>query len=384
MHNCAMAPRRRPKGQGTVTRFRSGFRAKLTLNGRDVYGTPRTTWAEADSDRAALAKGALPRTDCPTFAEWAYEQSLGSYGRSLAPSTLETNETCRLKFIEGQSLGQMKLTQITSHVLRHWFSEMKSERRRKVNGVITVTLVPASPRYKHRIKGYFSKLFSLAIEEEILQTNPCRSVKIPTINERENTLLAPAEIGSFVSGSSRIDGIALLCSLCGLRPTEARLLKWDQLDRAGRQILHPGTKNETARKPVPLPDEVLRVLDLQPQRAPEIFTTQEGRPLTKERLRADWHKRKEELGMPVALRLQDLRGTYVTLLIQSGADLRTTMELARHATPAITLKAYARADDGRRRAAQAAVVASITVTSNGHKAPEPGSFEPGPSGAMTL
>lgn len=366
MHNQFMAQRRRPKGQGTVTRFRGGFRAKIRLDGREVLGTPRSTWAEADADRASLARGVPVRKACPTLAEWAYEQSNGAYGRSLAPSTLEVNESCRLKFLEGTEIGMQRLDEIGSSLLRSFFAELKAEKRRKVGSVVQVSYAPASPRYKHRVKGYLSKLFSLAVESGMIEANPCRSVRIPTITERDNTTLAPEEVAAFAHGTSRVDGIALLCSLCGLRPSEARLLKWSQIDRKGMQIMNPGTKNATAKKPVPLPVEVLEALDAQPKRGEEVFTTQEGRPLTKERLRADWHKRRSELGLPETLRLQDLRGTYVSLLIQSGADIRTTMELARHATPSITLKAYARVDDARRRAAQSAVVQSIVVTNRGH------------------
>lgn len=360
--------RRRPKGQGTVTKFRQGYRAKLRIDSKDVFGAPRKTWAEAEADRAAMAAGRLHSSALPTLSEWAYEQSIGPYGRGLAPNTLATNETYRLRFIEGQELGALKVSDIKSLHLRAFFADLRAERRKKCGDRMVVTYVPASPRYKHRIKGYLSKLFSLAIEAGFIEANPCRTVKVPTIVDRENTLLSAPDLAAFASGGSRIDGIALLSSLCGLRPTEARLLRWDQIDRPNLQILQPGTKNATAKKPVPLPEEVLRVLDAQPHRAAEVFTTQEGRPLTKDRVHADWVKRKRELGLPESLRLQDLRGTYVTLLIQSGADVRTTMELARHATPSITLKAYARADDQHRRAAQAAVVQAIVVTNSGHKA----------------
>lgn len=42
------------------------------------------------------------------------------------------------------------------------------------------------------------------------------------------------------------------------------------------------------------------------------------------------------------MRLQDLRGSYVSLLIESGVDIRTVQELARHADPRTTMTAYER------------------------------------------
>lgn len=326
------------------------------IQGESVYGTPRATWAEAEADLPHLAASRQSAPAIPTFQDWAYQQSVGTYGKSLAPNTQDTNETYRLRFIQDQALGQTPINQVTPAQLRTFFTTLQAERRRKVGEVIEVTLVPASARYKHRIKGYFSKLFSLALESGLIQGNPCLSVRLPTVTERENTLATMSQIAGIAAGSSRVDGIALLCALAGLRPSEARLLTWDQLDRTNAQILTPGTKNATAKKPVPLPDEVLAILDQQPKRSTFIFTTEAGRPLTKDRLQADWRKRKDELGLPKELRLQDLRGTYVSLLIQSGADVRTTMELARHATPSITLKAYARVQDEHRRKAQGKLI----------------------------
>lgn len=364
-----MPRRRRPNGTGSVTKFRSKFRAKVMINKAVVYGTPRATWAEAEADLPSLisplsfseGEGAGGEGPVPTLASWAYSQSIGSYGQGLAPNTQETNETYRLRFLHGQALGALRLDQITPAILRDFFTPLQAERRRKVGAKIEVTLVPASPRYKHRIKGYFSKLFSLAIEAGHIAVNPCLSVKLPTVIERENTHATLEQIAKLAQGSSRIDGIALLCALCGLRPAEARLVTWAQIDRENAQIVQPGTKNATAKKPVPLPDQVLRVLDLQPCRAAQVFTTHTGRPITKDRMQADWIKRREELNLPATLRLQDLRGTYVSLLIQSGVDVRTTMELARHATPSVTLKAYARVQDSHRRAAQAKITDAVSA-----------------------
>lgn len=46
-----------------------------------------------------------------------------------------------------------------------------------------------------------------------------------------------------------------------------------------------------------------------------------------------------------------LRGSYVTHLIQSGADIKTVQMLARHSTPSLTLSRYAHTDEERQRKA---------------------------------
>jgi site-specific recombinase XerD len=78
------------------------------------------------------------------------------------------------------------------------------------------------------------------------------------------------------------------------------------------------------------------------------------------------------LGLPAEMRLQDLRGSYVSLLIENGADIRTVMELARHGDVRTTMKAYARSRETVRRDAVEALRKAITVNpedelADGHK-----------------
>jgi integrase len=54
---------------------------------------------------------------------------------------------------------------------------------------------------------------------------------------------------------------------------------------------------------------------------------------------AKWKRRNE---FPIETRIQDLRGSYVSLLIESGVDIKTVQELARHESPITTMRMYAR------------------------------------------
>lgn len=52
--------------------------------------------------------------------------------------------------------------------------------------------------------------------------------------------------------------------------------------------------------------------------------------------------RMKELGIPAETRLHDLRGSFISLLIEENAGIRTVMEIVGHKDPRTTLKAYAR------------------------------------------
>ncbi|MFX8523820.1 tyrosine-type recombinase/integrase, partial [Acinetobacter baumannii] len=73
-----------------------------------------------------------------------------------------------------------------------------------------------------------------------------------------------------------------------------------------------------------------------------VFCTSSGKALSLRNLNRDFNRRKAAFGIPPETRLQDLRGTFTSLLIDQGTGLRNVMELVGHADPKTTLLAYAR------------------------------------------
>lgn len=92
---------------------------------------------------------------------------------------------------------------------------------------------------------------------------------------------------------------------------------------------------------VPLTEEAMDAIQSQPKRGPYVFSVEDGGPVSPSNLSRDWRDWSRKNGLE-GMRLHDLRGSYVSLLIESGADIRTVQELARHADPRTTMKLYAR------------------------------------------
>ena len=64
-----------------------------------------------------------------------------------------------------------------------------------------------------------------------------------------------------------------------------------------------------------------------------------------------------QVGIQKTLGWHTFRRTYPTLLLSSGADVKVTQELMRHASPIMTLGTYAQAISQDKRAAQARIAA---------------------------
>ena len=130
--------------------------------------------------------------------------------------------------------------------------------------------------------------------------------------------------------------------LTGLRKSELRTAKWEQIDFHNKQLVLPKTKNGKPHY-LPLTNEAIAVLAGIPplEGNPYIFAGQkEGQPLYD--LKRPWERIRERSGL-TDIRIHDLRHTIASWLVQGGnslylvgkilnhKDLRTTERYARFA-----------------------------------------------------
>lgn len=348
------------KGTGSVVQRKRGFHARWRLNGKDVYGPERETWAEADRDRVLMApdaKRSAPKGYHPTLQEWAYwcmdtaNERYGIYGRGLAPGTFGTNETIRLTTLEGSALGRKKLRAIDQHDVDLWLEGIERHTAVRTKGQPTryVPAGPAGAAWKNRCRAFVSRLFTLAESHGFVRTNPVRFAQAAHVPERVNRILSKDELAAFVDPKTRIDQIILVAALTGLRRGEICRIQWP--DVQGENLIVRSTPNKGGTRLLPIAAEALAALLNQPKRGIHVFTTESGKPLSPRNLTRDVRRRFDELGIPKETRLQDLRGTFLTQLIRAGVDIKTTQILARHSSERTTMKSYLRSDDSAQRGA---------------------------------
>ncbi len=349
---------RRNKGTGSIVLRQGKFHARRRKNGLDEYGPARLTRDEAEADRLVWARDQaatiVPKSEIPALGQFAMdlmgEDGRGAYGRTLAPSTFDLVENIRTVHLSPAPIALKRLDRVSHDDVQAWVDALRSKRVSGRGKDRTVTYVPASPSSQHRCLAYLAKVLEYAVDQGLISRNPARKTVLPHIHERENRVLEPEEVRGLLSPTTRTDA-ALLLATHGLRRGEVCRVQWSDIDEKGSRVRVRQTKGARAFRWVPIMPECLAALLAQPRRCEYVFSTETREPLDAHNLTRDFRRRKAALGIPQETRLQDLRGTFVTLLLDQGVDLRTVMELAGHKKAETTLKAYARARSATKNAA---------------------------------
>jgi integrase len=149
-----------------------------------------------------------------------------------------------------------------------------------------------------------------------------------------------------------------MLAFTGLRVDELRKLRWGDLDLEGDliSVRAETTKNRRAAV-LNLPPALVQMLkdwraqypDKPSDAAPVVDVPSTILKTFNDDLATAEIPKKDESGRTVDLHC--LRHTYGTLLIQSGADIKTVQTLMRHSTPSLTLGTYIHFDQQRLRQA---------------------------------
>lgn len=332
---------RNGNGRGSVVKIGTLWYARWRIQGEDTYGDGRPDSDDAERDRLAgppVEAQKVKKRDIPTLQVWAHECMSGRYGDRLAESTYDTNGSIRMKHVEGTAFGKKRLDKIT-----------RDDCQRFADGITKDKGGKPSPAWMRRVCAFVSRIFALAEREGYVKSNPMKGVELSEVEERENRVLSPEEASRLLNPQTRTDAIMLVAMMTGMRRGEILRLQWSHIQPTFIQV--PGTKNKASRKPVPITSEVRDAIMAQPVRSLFVFSTDTGKPLSPRNVSRDVAVRRKALGLPATMRLHDLRGTFVSQLMEAGVDLRTVQELARHSDPRTTQGMYARSRTETRVAA---------------------------------
>lgn len=332
--------------------MRGKFYPRWTVDGERVYGNGHETEDAAIIElhncrpQAKPKKKVSPRK-VPSLSAFIETQHNGDYGqRAIAPGTLEVNETIALNYIDGTKFGKKRIDRITTEDCQSFINNL-----RKKDGSIP------SAHWEHRVFAFISKMFSLAKEQGYIDKNqesPAVGVILRKVDERANVVLDRKQAIKLMNPKNRLDDMIAFDLLTGLRRGELCRIEWDDV-REDSLVVKATKRNSQGKgisiRVVPLLPEARAIIQKQPRRAQWVFTTEQGKQLRPHKVTSDFRKRKAELGIPPGTRLQDLRGSYATLLIESGTDVRAVMELLGHASAKTTLSMYTRSNNPSKQAA---------------------------------
>lgn len=195
-----------------------------------------------------------------------------------------------------------------------------------------------------------SKIFSLAVDSELLESNPCfRVKKLRTNNKRMRVLSVSEEQKLFESlmGNELVRDIVTTALNTGLRRGEIFHLKWFDLDFTRGLINIQESKSGTKRS-VPMNETVKRLLISLKRKSEYVFPS----PRTGGRLvdiKKAFRQAVDQAGLK-DFRFHDLRHTAATRMADSGADVFTLARILGHSSIQMTAR-YAHATDSAIRRA---------------------------------
>ncbi|MEV6811897.1 site-specific integrase [Micromonospora sp. NPDC051296] len=326
-------------------------------DGQD-HAAPRTFATEREAERflalveadIARDRWVLPDARRTTVGEWA-EQWFVSANRSWKPKTRHTYRSV-LDRIVLPAFGAMPLTSLRPIMVARWVGELSDR------------LSASQVRQAYRL---LAQIMRAAVDNEIIGSNPCRSVRLPRLPESDPAILTVAQVDKLAAVCDLPDRVlVLLLAYGGLRIGEALALRRRHVDiGAGRvTVAHsvaqlPGgpvidTPKNHQRRELAVPAfvvELLRQHLVTLPDGPDVFVFPGRQSHTRERQQSYYGFRRRFVVAARSAGLgdvtpHDLRATHASWVADSHGVLVAARRLG-HANASVTTRHYARAMDGR-------------------------------------
>lgn len=284
------------------------------------------------------------QTAMPTLADFALQEYL-PYAQQHKRSANADESKLRVHLLP--RFGSRPLNDITTRDLQLYLGEFKDSHC-------------AATANRHL--SLLSKLFKLAVQWERIAKNPCQGIKKFQENNQRERFLSQDEIQrmfqAMESEPNRVIVAALkFLLLTGVRREEALQAKWEFADLERGTLFLPDTKSGKSRTVILNPD-ALALLQEQPRQAgkPYVFPGKvTGKPLNNPI--KGFHRILAAAGIE-NLRIHDLRHSFASLAVNSGATLYQVQHLLGHASSQTTQR-YAHLADSTLREASGGVAALV-------------------------
>lgn len=232
--------------------------------------------------------------------------------------------------------------------------------------------------YQHDVLGMVSAIFSAAVDDEIVRSNPCKagSVRAPKRKTRKVVPWSAERVAAVHAAlPARYQLVATLGAGLGLRQGEVFGLAVDDVDFLGGEVrvahqvrlfsdgrLAFRLPKSKAERTVPLPGRVRDAVaahlaswpaepvtlpwehpDGQPVTHQLVLTTPVGAPLSRKNFnRQVWEPALREAGVPLAREngMHALRHYYASVLLDAGESIKALSEYLGHTDPGFTLRTY--------------------------------------------
>lgn len=261
-----------------------------------------------------------------TFAEFALSTYMPN---AMSRKKSYKDDASRLRIHLNPVLGSRKLSDINVAVLQPLLNDL--------------TQKGLSPASVNRIRALLSSLFNLAIDHELIETNPVTRVKKLRENNQKERYLNATETKALLTildqptaygiQNAVIVAIVHFLLLTGVRKREAMDMRWSDVDLSTGVWLLGENKSGKARR-INLNQDALQILQQLPKQSLFIFANPEtGKPYND--IRKTFDKIMHAAGVH-NMRIHDLRHNFASLAVNSGQSLYVVQHLLGHASPQTT------------------------------------------------
>ena len=242
--------------------------------------------------------------------------------------------------------GDRPLAGITSAMIESWQYARLQQRTRVGQRLMSKSGV-------NRELAMLSAFFGWAWRNDLVPANPCERVKLFPVRNRRLVALTDDQSAALLAACTgrrrHLYPIVLMAINTGMRRGELLRLRWADVNLEAGTVWALETKNGEARD-VPLLPSLAAYLRRARGAAPAealVFRHADGTPFRS--VASSWRAACSDAGIPHA-HLHDLRHTFASRLLQTGADVAVLQEIMGHKTAAMSLR-YAHAFALTKRAA---------------------------------
>lgn len=332
-----------------------GHKADGTPVKKVFYGTGiKEANSKADEYMNKIENGLIVNFDNVTINDlmhsWLFDFLHNS--SKIKPSTFQRYEGIYRNYIKESSIAGVKLSSINSIKLQNFYNELskKNYSYTQINTLNTVLKV----------------FFNWCIDNDCLLKNPCLKVNIKgnktdIINNSKKSLEILSEneikiIKEYIKGTE-YEILILLDMATGLRQGELLALDWEHIDLKKKELSidksvkevytydddihkHIETivqtpKTLTSFRTVPIPDELINMLNNIENKTGILFADENGNYLKAKNISYQWKKILKECNIPHK-KFHSIRHTYASMLLKNGVDIQTVAELMGHSAISIT------------------------------------------------
>ncbi|OBI43070.1 integrase [Mycobacterium colombiense] len=286
------------------------------------------------SQTAALVAGSHV---APRDAQMTVEQWCGTWieGYKVNRDSTVREARTHIRQIVAE-FGGMQLSAVRPSHVKAWVAKLKES---------------AKPSYVYALHSRLSQIMSDAVHDGVLGRNPCSRRTSPPMGKPKVYVATTEQVWAIHDAvPDHLQAAVLLGAFAGLRVAEVSGLKVTDVDFI-RGVVHPRKqwgdkplKTKGSDAPIPIPQDLALLLSASVQKYPSDMMVTKGAgtdrcgPWIIDRAIRDI--RADIVGLPEEFVFHDLRHYLASLLIASGADIKTVQARMRHATARTTLDTY--------------------------------------------